>query len=165
MSKGWDEGTTAEVRRMASHKIAAELVKLGFQGEIGNEEFYKFFFAIVDKLDQDVIEVGSRARAAEQMAVPPPKQMSQVTPTEPAELLNDLQQKKMYDYLNQFVVDGLAEKDEETDKIAKGPWKLKLWTMNLPNNISHKDVVKQLTVEQGMEIYGWVKETQQNDAA
>lgn len=152
MAKGWDEGTTAEVRRMASHKIAAELVKLGFKGEIGNEEFFKFFFAIVDTLDQDVIAVGSRARALE-MTAPP---QSNHTETEPVAKLNDLQQQKMKQYLDEFV----DEPDMAQDgRIEYEVFKLKLWTMQLPNNITHAELVKSLTVEQGMTIYGWVKET------
>jgi hypothetical protein len=55
----------------------------------------------------------------------------------------------------------------QSGRITFDLFKVKLWTMQLPINLHHKDLVKQLTVEQGMTLYGWVKESTQNtpDAA
>lgn len=162
---------SAEIRRMASQKVAVEMIKVGFQGEVGDREFMEFFFNLVDRIDEDVVFAGDRAEASIQRVTnQAPKDSSPTTVVDtsstteisPDVKLNDLQQKKMREFLDEFV----DEPDmAQSGRIAYEVFKLKLWTMQLPNNITHRELVKTLTVEQGMMLYGWVKETQGPDDA
>lgn len=141
---------SAEIRRMASQKVAVEMIKVGFQGEVGNEEFLKFFTYLVDFIDEDVVAAGDRATASVQRVSNRATNGTVAsTDVSPDVRLNPDQQKKMLLFLDEFV-NGF--------QIPLETFKLKLWTMQLPNNISHEDLVKELTVEQGMTLYGWVKE-------
>lgn len=155
----------AEVRRMASQKVAAELVK-GFAIKNDKDPRTKeqFFQELVNFLDNDVVLAGQRAidelqerekLASEQKSNGRAEPQAENNPTK---LLDDLQQKKMLDFLNKYVVELTSETDEAFGMVSKSSFALMLWTLEIKDTVPHSALVKMLTLEQGMRIYGLVNE-------
>ena len=155
----------AEIRRMASHKTAAELLKImsrkgSTEKELTEDELWSKFKALAQLLDEDAIEAGQVAIDELQEQETVVEANANGSNTDPDIKLNDLQQQKMLQYLNEYVTETTDASDKQDGaKISQEVFKLKLWTMHLPNVISHKDLVKRITLEQGMTLHGWVKET------
>lgn len=155
---------------MASQKVAVELLKVALDASsfreggtakfLDQQDLWSRFTGLTQLVDEDVVLAGDNAEANIRQA--PNRATEEVKPKASlavvSDKLNTKQQEKMLQFLEQFVVSAVADKKEEKGKVPQPEWKLKLWTMELPDSITHFDLVKRLTVEQGQEIHKYVVE-------
>lgn len=162
-----DSRRSAEIRRMASQKVAAELMKI--LPDYGKDDVPMIdqFIKLTDLVDEDVVAAGDRAEAGVRRAPnrsTPEQEPEDAQPVRAkaaieattATLLNPKQKQKMLQFLQQFVVSAVADLKEEDGKLSQAQWKLKLWTMELPDNATHYDLVELLNEDQARDIHEYV---------
>lgn len=148
-----DPRRSAEIRRMASQKVAAELIKAStyaapsaLAGEHAEEEDRKHFISLVDWIDADVVAAGDRAESAAKPpnrdAPPPTPQNGSEAGSEPATALSGDQSERMTKLLG---------------KIDPELLKLKFYEQELPST-TIPEAVAAMTKVQAKNMMPWIKE-------
>lgn len=151
----------AEIQRMSTHKVAAELMKILPEYGENNTSLEEQFIGLANWLDQDIADAGQRA--IEKIQKQDAERVARETTNghAPADIpldqkLNKAQQAKLLTLLDTNVVETQSVVTEEEGKISSQLFKLQLNQMSLPNVIPHADLVKMITLEQGQVLVGWI---------
>lgn len=152
-----DKRRSAEIRRMASQKVAAELTRYSDYESVAKAR--EDFINTVDWLDADVVSAGDRAETPPKASHPPTPASTPGNGAEAvsgdatgAEKLDERQSLKMEKLL--------AELDSET-------LKLKLWDMKIPmrsdGGLSKEEAIREVIAAmnkyQAKQMVAWMKET------
>lgn len=137
-----DVRRSAEIRRMASQKVAAELIKCStFAVSEPIDTGFSHFLDLVDLIDKDVVEAGDRAEDRRAPTPGPTPRNGSEAASEPATTLSAAARSKLVQLL------------EEIDAVKV---EAKLRKMNLP--IFPEDAAKDMTMDQARDIAKWSRE-------
>lgn len=152
-----DVRRSAEIRRMASQKVAAELVKGSTYESV--EDAREKFLETVDWIDEDVVQAGDRAvagvrRVRNQEAPETPPEATEV-PTPALTPPNGSQAVSVP--AGDLTDDQVSRMVMLMGKVDPELLKLKLWEMELPNT-TIPEAVAAMKVKQGKQMVAWMKE-------
>jgi len=139
---------SAEIRRMASQKVAAELIKCStFAVGEDLDAGFSHFLDIVDVIDKDVVSAGDRALEASK---PPDAATPPSTPQNGSDAPTEAGSDPLGPKAAKTVTELLAKVDPEL-------LKLKLWEMKLPST-TIPEAVAAMSKEQAKVMMPWIKE-------